>query len=354
MKSEHRHELQTNDLSKLIDRIGPFFEVYGNRILLGLAAAILLLAGGVWWSKTSTERVASAWAELLGSGTPEELFAVAEDHEGTTAAGWARLQAAEGYLFQGLQTMFTHRSAAVAELEKAKEAFSALLADKGISDRVRERALIGLARTLETLSGRDTQPAIGAYEKFVAEFPDSIYAEMAGERAKALKTGGAQEFYAWFAEQNPQPEDRSLPQDGPQDAAAQGTSTVPTDPFSGTGLGPLLTPNSSAAPSESSMPDAGTQSGEPPASDVPSETPGAAAGTANTEETGTAPAPGETSDAEKGASTPPPAADSPKSSATPEPSPPGDAAAPQPPAEGTAPESQGESPAPQESSAETP
>ncbi|HYE17210.1 MAG TPA: hypothetical protein VEA69_02140 [Tepidisphaeraceae bacterium] len=43
MKSEHRHELKTNDLAATIITAGDYFRIYGGRIALGLAIVILVI-----------------------------------------------------------------------------------------------------------------------------------------------------------------------------------------------------------------------------------------------------------------------------------------------------------------------
>ncbi|MEZ0263850.1 MAG: hypothetical protein ACAI43_03915 [Phycisphaerae bacterium] len=43
MKSEHRHELKTNDLAATIITAGDYFRIYGGRIALGLAIVILVV-----------------------------------------------------------------------------------------------------------------------------------------------------------------------------------------------------------------------------------------------------------------------------------------------------------------------
>jgi hypothetical protein len=64
---------------------------------------------------------------------------------------------------------------------------------------IRERALIGLARTLESMSDGSEDDAIKAYETFVKEFPKSEYQADAQSRIGILKSGHGQEFYAWFS-----------------------------------------------------------------------------------------------------------------------------------------------------------
>lgn len=214
MKSEHRHELQTNDLSRAMANVAPFLEEYGNRILLGIVAVCLIAGAAIWWARSSNASAAMGWTELVAARTAEDFGNIADAYAGTEVGHWARLQAAESYLFQGIRLSFTDRAAAVSDLKQAEEGFQQLLDAQGVPDVVRERALIGMARTLETRSGQDTQPAIAAYEKLIEEFPNSVYRAEVEERISALKTGSTQEFYAWFQKQNPRPEDRQTPRDG--------------------------------------------------------------------------------------------------------------------------------------------
>src|SRR4051794_2625127 len=43
MKSEHRHDLKTNDLAKSLLTAQDYVKVYGGRVLLGIAIAILII-----------------------------------------------------------------------------------------------------------------------------------------------------------------------------------------------------------------------------------------------------------------------------------------------------------------------
>jgi len=214
MKSEERHELQTNELDKLMKRATPFFEQYGSKILLGLCAAVLVLSVGVYMVRSSTAGKSAGWTDLYSARSPEDFANVADDYEGTDVGAWARLQESESYLRSGVRLAFTDRAAGNSDLNQAKEGFQKLLSDSSVPPVVRERALFGMARSLESTSGSDTAKAVAAYEKFASEFPDSLYAPSAKKRKDVLETGGAKEFYAWFQEQTPEPSDRGGPMDG--------------------------------------------------------------------------------------------------------------------------------------------
>src|SRR5690349_230264 len=104
MKSERRHELQTNELAdrlaKYVDDVKPY-----TKAILGavIAVVVLFLAYSVW-SQQQTTRAGHGWAELFNvvstndpfrrdaSAMAEELEKVAQRNKGTLPGLWAQLQ----------------------------------------------------------------------------------------------------------------------------------------------------------------------------------------------------------------------------------------------------------------------
>jgi len=225
MKSEHRHDLKTNELRKFAEQFGPFFERNGNRLLWGLAVVILAVGAGIYWMRSSNAAAATGWTRIAECRTAEDFANVADNHRQTLVGAWARLSEAESYLQGGVRLSFTDREAALSDLKKAKESFEKVLNADPLPEEVRERGLFGMARCLETMADADTSPAVTAYKKLIQAFPQSIFKELAAKRITALETGSSQEFYAWFHAQNPKPADRETPKDGQPDERS------PLDPF---------------------------------------------------------------------------------------------------------------------------
>ena len=217
MKSEHRHELAENDLEVFINKMRARFaevmELHGNRILLWASAVLLLIAAFVFYRNNSGSANAEGWAALYGSRNAEDLASVADSYKETPVGQWAKLRMGEQYMQSGLTLMFTDREAGKADLEEARNAFNELLNDSETSDEIRERALYGLATVLESLSGSDLKPAIETYRKLLSSFPNTPYQVVVKERIEELENRSTQEFYAWFAEQKPEPKDLELPKD---------------------------------------------------------------------------------------------------------------------------------------------
>ncbi|MBI5759352.1 MAG: hypothetical protein HZA46_12610 [Planctomycetales bacterium] len=216
MDSKHRHELQTNDLGKLTDKVGQTLDKNANQILGVVCVASLILAGVIYWVRTTNAQQSAAWTDIASHRTADDLKEVAERYDGTSAAAWAKLQEGERRLAEGIPLMFTDRESGVKELGKAKGAFESLVNRTGVAAVVRERALFGLARCLESQSdGEKTLgDAIAKYESLVKEFPDSPHKEIAEKRVVLLKSDGAKEFYAWFSKENPKPLPPAKPSDG--------------------------------------------------------------------------------------------------------------------------------------------
>lgn len=219
MKSEHRHDLQTNDLGKLMVQAEPFVEKYGAKILGGIGALLVLLIVLIIWNSQKTSAQSEAWTRLAAAGSTEDFENVAEDFAGTPVANWALIHAAESHLQSGIRSSFTDRSAGDRELKDAKEQFQKLLDSSSTPPEIRERALFGMARVEETTSNGDLKTATELYQKLINEFPESIFRQLAeqrvkpveGEKVAALDEEGTKEFYKWFHEQNPKPGDRQRP-----------------------------------------------------------------------------------------------------------------------------------------------
>jgi hypothetical protein len=150
---------------------------------------------------------------LAAARTSDDLLRVADDFPSTDAANWARLRAARILYDRAVSESLSNRVASDDDFKQAKELYSGLL-KSDVPAEIREAALDGMARVLESTSAGDTAEAIAAYETLLREFPDTLFRDYAAHRIEELKKPETQEFYAWFSKQNPKPEDRPQPNDG--------------------------------------------------------------------------------------------------------------------------------------------
>jgi len=182
--------------------------IYGGAAVIAVVVGIIVVnsAGGV-----ASE---AGWSSFAEASSASDFANVASDFPGTEVAVWARLREAEMQLGEGIQLQLTDRAAADSLLDKASDAFGSVIENGAAPANAKERALLGKARLLEATSDGDLSEAITAYKAFADGFPESVWAAQVAERIKSLESDDAAEFYAWFSQQNPKPEDRPTPQDG--------------------------------------------------------------------------------------------------------------------------------------------
>src|SRR5262249_51625553 len=152
MKSEHRHELQTNELGKVVERLGSFMEVHGNRLMIGVFVIGLAAAVALVWRKHENAKRSAAWQSFeiaTRFNTAEEYHDVWTKYRGMPAGLWAGVHEGERWLDLGVQSMFRNVEKGAGELEKSRDAFQAVLDDRNAPSEIRERALIGLGHALE-------------------------------------------------------------------------------------------------------------------------------------------------------------------------------------------------------------
>jgi hypothetical protein len=210
MKSEHRHDLQTNELGKIAERLTAFLEVHGNRLMIGVCVVSLLASAMIYWVRTRRNNEAAAWRELAGAvaaNRADDFYDVWNGNQGTTVGQWARVHEGETRLANGVEQLFSNLDLGTEEVKKARAAFQAVVDERRSPREVRERGLLGLGRALESLS--EPAEAVKVYETLVKEFKDSIYKNDAQERIDVLKKSGP-EFYAWFTKfDRPKPIEKS-------------------------------------------------------------------------------------------------------------------------------------------------
>lgn len=230
MNSEERHHLHEHELGKLAVKTQSFLEQHGKTVAIAFVAALVVIIGGGWWYMSAASSQAEHWTELAAAGTSEEFGAVADKLKGTAPGYWARLREGELVLDESLPKMFTDREAGLADMKRCQEAFQEVL-DGNPPDAIKERALFGLARVLETTSDGDTEPALKVWKRLVAEYPAGLYKAYSEERIKVLESNDGKAFYAWFAKQKPKPPEFRRPTDGAAGAAGMGLdSFLPPSP----------------------------------------------------------------------------------------------------------------------------
>lgn len=198
---EVAEELEGNALAdgigRLVDAIQPHLRVIG----LGIAGLFLAAIAWMWMNQQRGALEAQGWNDYLAAFTSEDpsaFDAVAKTHAGSAAGDWARLIQAEMALNEGTRLLFVDRGQASPKLQAAADAYGELLVRRA-KGLLAERATFGLAKANESL-GRIDEARVG-YDAVVADYPEGVLADMARQRAEALASADAKDWYTWFASQ---------------------------------------------------------------------------------------------------------------------------------------------------------
>ncbi len=284
MKTERRHELQTNvladSLARWIDKAKPYSRA-------ALAVVIALVAGVFVWgyqSAQSVRRQSEGWSEyydaMMTRDPRERLGDIAERYAGTSVAHWSRAVLADIQLDDGTNRLFTDRAGAREELQKALEDYQAILRESD-EPMLTQRATFGLARAREGLA-KDLIKAREEYRSIATKWPDSPYAAPAEARAKDLDRLATKTFYDWFAKYEPprpmskEPGTPGVRPDFMKDTLDEGGLKLPSLLDSGSPPPDLGIPSADDKPAEPAKTEAGGDAPaatETPAAEPPATTP---------------------------------------------------------------------------------
>ncbi len=288
MKTERRHELQTNVLATTLAHWTEAARPYGRAMLAGILALIVAIIVWGYVATQNSRQVAEGWNDYFMAVSvrdEQRLQDVAEQFAGTVVADWARLTLADWELDNGTNRLLVDRTLAREQLRDAADKYSALLLSAG-SGTIAERATYGLARAHEAAG--ELEKARSEYRSLAQKWPDSPFAATSEARAKDLETQSTKQFYDWLAKYEPP---RSLSQEPGTPGARPdflkepdaGTLQLPsslgdtTSPFpslpgateSKAGEEPASTPDLPAADAPASAPADTAPAEAPPAESAP-------------------------------------------------------------------------------------
>lgn len=209
MKSDRRHELQTNELANWLGRQYERHQGNLSTILWGVLALVAIgVLVGVWGSRSSNS-TASAWEEyykivnLDQKARPKRLKELAEKFPNEQIALWARLDLADQLCYDGHTKLDIDRGIATTHLREAQQTYALILQSPKALPEMMRRAALAEAKCWELLG--DREKAIETYHTAAKRFA-STYPELsqdAASRASDLEQPEAADFYKWLAEYKP-------------------------------------------------------------------------------------------------------------------------------------------------------
>jgi hypothetical protein len=200
MKTERRHELESNKLATELNLWGEKLRPYTSAILFGVAALLVLYIAVTMWNARTAANEAQAWSayELaLMEGATDyravRLAAANEDYAGTQMQEWAYLAWADRQLLLAASQYLVDRDAAKEKLT-AIEGYYDQFSTSALDPEVKNRAHFGLARLSEMRERFDDA------KKHYAQVEGAL-AQVAADRLEVLEQRGGDvaEVAKWLA-----------------------------------------------------------------------------------------------------------------------------------------------------------
>ena len=204
MKTERRHDLETNELARRlttwIEAIKPYssYLIGGLGVILGLA-----IVNSVWSSNTATKDQAAwnayAMAANALSGNVSDIELVGlqriasdDEYSGSVMREWAYAAWADRQVLLAATNYLFDREAVKDRLNRVIGIYQTL-AEDAANQEIRNRSRLGLARIYEMQNKLDA--ALREYGLVQGDL-----ATIASQRAEQLRSSPAEATYAWLAE----------------------------------------------------------------------------------------------------------------------------------------------------------
>ncbi len=198
MKSERRHDLETNQLAVQVQDFIERAKPYTSQIALVILGLVVLGYIATAWGNASIATENEAWTEFTlasYSGDPElnsmKLLAENEEFSGTPVPEWAYLAWSDRQLLLASQSYLTDRATTNKRLEQILPIYQEIAAGGGTS-QLQDRARYGIAQVLE-MQGK-VKEASAAYKKVKGDL-----AEIATARADQLDSSSVDTVCEWLA-----------------------------------------------------------------------------------------------------------------------------------------------------------
>lgn len=198
MKSERRHDLETNQLAVQVQDFLERAIPYASQIALVIVGLIALAYIGSMWGSATSSTEQSAWDEFtLASYSTDpdlnsmKLLAENDEYDGTSVPEWAYLAWSDRQVLLASQSYLTDRTTTNKRLEQVLPLYQALDEDSDNS-QIQDRARFGLAQVLE-MQGK-VDEARTAYARVKGDL-----SALAADRAEQLESAEVKAACDWLA-----------------------------------------------------------------------------------------------------------------------------------------------------------
>jgi hypothetical protein len=200
MKSEHRHELETNTLAKKLNVAVERFRPYASTIAGVIVAIVVVMFLWSYFAGSSSARQSQAWDaynQAIIEAVPdvEQLRQTAQEHPGTKMQQMADVTWADSQVWIAARDYIYNRPAATEAITKALSAYLSVIQSSD-DERLVNRSRLGVARAYE-IQGK-LEEAAKTYGEVKGAFE-----EYAKRQAERLAKPEAKDTYEWLATARP-------------------------------------------------------------------------------------------------------------------------------------------------------
>ena len=226
MKTERRHELQTNTLADHLGKWIVAIKPYTSIIVTVVVAVIVVAIGWQVMGSLSAGKRGKAWddfeaarrqlleasaAASVATSTGAEVDdaklnaatravkVVIDDYEGQPVGYWARYLLGNHYQTLGTRKLFFDRKEARSDLKEAAIHYTEATAAE--QEDLQQYAYFGLGQVLECQG--EIEEAIKAYDDLVKSWPEGPLSASAREASQRLSKPETKEFYVHYETQDP-------------------------------------------------------------------------------------------------------------------------------------------------------
>lgn len=240
MKSERRHELQSNKLAEILEQNAEKVRPYSRALLGGLILVVAVIAVLLIWRSREQSARETAWSDFFAAvefGERDELSQIAENYPDTNAGLWARFMFADGQVAEGLANLYRDHELGRESLELALDTWGTLLNGLSTSQQndplLAGRAHLQMGKVEEALQHFDS--AKEHYQFVIDKWPDHAVGKRAEQALELIEQGDTESFYTNFYRARPPSApatgDAVTPPVGQQPFEASETPDFGTDGF---------------------------------------------------------------------------------------------------------------------------
>ena len=203
MSAKNRKEIDDNELVGAVTDHLDSIRQQMPKIITGIVALIVVVFGIRYYlssrdaaKEAKAKNVVLFASEQSAAGSVSTLDKQIEDFPDDISSKWAYLMKADSQLAQGLNRIFRDKTTGMESVKNAITNFEKAANKAGEDEKLKQRALYGWARGLESIGKFDE--AAAKYQEIVSSFEDSAFAKLSKIGIERVNSPENREFYVAF------------------------------------------------------------------------------------------------------------------------------------------------------------